>query len=146
MARFNEEFWPFLDEMAERCFFVEAADGRVVGTTTAWRGEMCGERQGRIHWVAVAATHQGQGLAKVLMAAALEYMAANHERCYLTTQTTSARAIRLYLQLGFRPLISAESLDRAVSPDNSVAEGEERTVEKEAEAWDSIKHLLPAIL
>ena len=42
--------------------------------------------------------------------------------------------------------ISAESLDRAVSPDNSVAEGEERTVEKEAEAWDSIKHLLPAIL
>ena len=105
MARFNEEFWPFLDEMAERCFFVEAADGRVVGTTTAWRGEMCGERQGRIHWVAVAATHQGQGLAKVLMAAALEYMAANHERCYLTTQTTSARAIRLYLQLGFRPLV-----------------------------------------
>ena len=146
MARFNEEFWPFLDEMGERCFFVEAADGRVVGTTTAWRGEMCGERQGRIHWVAVAATHQGQGLAKVLMAAALDYMAANHERCYLTTQTTSARAIRLYLQLGFRPLISAESLDRAVSPDNSVAEGEERTVEKEAEAWDSIKHLLPAIL
>ena len=42
--------------------------------------------------------------------------------------------------------ISAESLDKAVSPDNSVAEGEERTVEKEAEAWDSIKHLLPAIL
>ena len=42
--------------------------------------------------------------------------------------------------------ISAESLDRAVSADNSVAEGEERTVEKEAEAWDSIKHLLPAIL
>ena len=80
------------------------------------------------------------------MAAALEYMAANHTSCYLTTQTTSARAIRLYLQLGFRPLISAESLDREVSPDNSVAEGEERTVEKEAEAWDSIKHLLPAIL
>ena len=146
MARFNEEFWPHLEEMSERCFFVEAADGRVVGTTTAWRGMMCGERQGRIHWVAVASTHQGQGLAKVLMAAALEYMAANHERCYLTTQTTSARAIRLYLQLGFRPLISAQSLDRAVSPDNSVAEGEERTVEKEAEAWDSIKHLLPAIL
>ena len=33
-------------------FFIEdAASGEVVGTTTAWRGEIGGEMQGRIHWV-----------------------------------------------------------------------------------------------
>ena len=71
---FDREFWPHRGEMAERCFFVEDATGRVVGTTTAWYGEMMGRTEGRIHWVAVAATHMGCGLSKVLLAAAMQYM------------------------------------------------------------------------
>ena len=34
----------------------------------------------------------------------------------------------------------------ASQEEDEMSGAEERTVEKEAEAWDSIKHLLPAIL
>lgn len=113
-ARFDQEFGTHLKEMAERCFFLEdESTGNVVGTTTAWHGEMCGVDQGRIHFVAIAQSHQGRGLSKVLLRHALDYVAKHHTQCYLTTQNTSARAIRLYLQLGFAPLTSVSPVPRS---------------------------------
>ena len=44
-----------------------------------------------------------------LLAASLSRIAELHERAYLTTQTTSARAINLYLDFGFIPF---ETYDR----------------------------------
>ena len=60
MKTFDEEFGAFLPHMSECCFFVEEVDtGQVVATAIAWHGEMCGEMQGRMHWLAVRSSHHG---------------------------------------------------------------------------------------
>ena len=138
-TKFDAEFGQSLAEMGERCFFVEdCTSGQVVGTTTAWRGEMCGECQGRIHWVAVANTHQGLGLSKVLLSSALQYLRTQHTRCYLTTQTTSARAIRLYMQYGFVPLVQSAALTSYASSCGKPV----RTEGEDHASWASIADLL----
>ncbi len=40
--------------------------------------------------------------------AAMERLARSHERAYLTTQTTSARAIGMYLDFDFVPFITSD--------------------------------------
>ncbi len=40
LARFENEFGPFLDEMTHRCLFIENSAGEVIGTTTAWYGTL----------------------------------------------------------------------------------------------------------
>ena len=104
-------------------------------------GELGGEVQGRIHWVAVSSSHMGRGLAKVLLSAALQCIHRHHARCFLTTQTTSARAVGLYLQLGFVPLIAEAALAELSAQEG---DGYTRTVAQELAAWQSIEHLLPA--
>jgi hypothetical protein len=78
----------------------------------------------------------------VLLNAALACAAAKHCHAYLTTQTTSARAIRLYLSLGFVPLTSEGALASyaATHPTERL-----RTVAEEQAAWAGIKHLLPEL-
>jgi GNAT superfamily N-acetyltransferase len=142
IARFDDEFMPHVAELLERTFFLEeVATGSVVGTTTAWYGELGGEVQGRIHWVAVSSSHMGRGLAKVLLSAALQCIHRHHARCFLTTQTTSARAVGLYLQLGFVPLVAEAALAELSAQEG---DGHTRTVAQELAAWQSIEHLLPA--
>ena len=64
-----------VQELQDRCFFIEdVASGEVVGTTTAWRGDLGGRNQGRLHWVAVKSSHMGLGLAKVLLSVALQHL------------------------------------------------------------------------
>lgn len=109
LAHFEKEFGPFPDEMEKRCLFLEDAAGRVIGTTTAWYNpSFRGKDYGRIHWVAIRPEWQGRKLGKPLFAAALRRLAEFHRRAYLTTQTTSARAIRMYLDFGFVPLITSD--------------------------------------
>ncbi|WP_246066802.1 GNAT family N-acetyltransferase [Paenibacillus koleovorans] len=110
LTRFRQEFCPYLDEMKRRCLFVVSPVGRYVGTTTAWYGDTLGDGvQGRIHWVAVIPEEQGSKLAKPLLSEALRVMAAlGHERAYLTTQTTSWKAVNMYLQYGFKPHVRGE--------------------------------------
>jgi len=107
-ARFASEFGSGEKaeaDLAARMFFALDAAGAAVGTATAWRddGQAGG---GRVHWVSVAPSAQGQGLAKALMAAVLRKLRELHPPPLpigLSTQTTSARAIVMYLQLGFAP-------------------------------------------
>lgn len=122
LAHFEKEFGPFPDEMEKRCLFLEDAAGRALGTTTAWfhnpswpaaHPHFAGKDYGRLHWVAIRPEHQGRKLAKPLVAAALRRLADFHARAYLTTQTTSARAVHLYLDLGFVPLEISERCPRA---------------------------------
>eukprot|EP00729_Bicosta_minor_P002772 gene2772-10307_t len=130
---FHSEFGEHLAEMKERCFFAfEEESGRVVGTCTAWRGEVCGEERGRIHWVAVAQEWQGKGLSKLLLTAALGLLAERHSRAYLTSQTTSARAIKLYLRLGFVPLLSDAMLASICENSGKPV----RTGEQDRSAWN----------
>jgi GNAT superfamily N-acetyltransferase len=108
LEHFAGEFGPHVDEMQERCLFLEAADGEVVGTTTAWRNPgFQGRDWGRIHWVAVTPAHQGRGLGRLLVTEALLAMRKWHARAYLTTQTSSWVAVHLYLTLGFTPFVTA---------------------------------------
>ncbi len=83
--------------------------------------------------MAVKSSHMGLGLGKVLLSAALQHLRRHHSSCYLTTQTTSARAIGMYFQFGFVPLLTT-----------SVLKELDRTVDEEVAAWRSIAHLLPA--
>jgi len=136
---FQTEFGEHLAEMGERCYFaVEEESGRVVGTCTAWRGTVCGEVLGRIHWVAVMQEWQGRGLSKLLLAAALTLLASRHTRAYLTTQTTSARAIKLYLRFGFTPLLSDEVLASVCKSSGKPV----RTGEQDRSTWQTIEGLL----
>lgn len=108
LAHFKREFGAAQKEMEQRCLFVIDGGGKPVATTTAWYGEMEGMRIGRIHWVAVTPEHQGRKLANPLLSQALRVMTAHHERAYLTTQTTSWKAINMYLKFGFEPLVRGQ--------------------------------------
>ncbi|MDF2714791.1 MAG: hypothetical protein K0R28_1716 [Paenibacillus sp.] len=105
MRHFTEEFAPHIAEMERRCLFVIDRHGVPVGTTTAWYGKLDGGQIGRIHWVAVVPEHQGKKLSKPLLSAALRTLAQFHDKAYLTTQTTSYKAVGMYLNYGFEPVM-----------------------------------------
>ncbi|TMV52138.1 GNAT family N-acetyltransferase [Paenibacillus mesophilus] len=105
LRRFRDEFGGYTDEMEQRCLFVTDERDIPIGTTTAWYGELDGSVIGRIHWVAVVPEHQGRKLSKPLLSAALRTMARFHDKAYLTTQTTSYKAVGMYLNYGFEPVI-----------------------------------------
>jgi GNAT superfamily N-acetyltransferase len=102
---FEREFGSDIAAMRQRCLFLVDAQGQPVGTTTAWSGLWDGETIGRIHWVAIVPEHQGKKLSKPLLSAALQTMAAYHTQAYLTTQTTSYKAVGMYLNYGFAPVM-----------------------------------------
>ena len=106
LAHFEKEFGAYVDEMTERCLFIEDEQGEVIATTTAWYGELEGEDEvlGRIHWVGVVPEYQGRKLAKPLLSAAMNILASKHSKAYLTSQTTSYQAVNMYLNYGFEPL------------------------------------------
>jgi ribosomal protein S18 acetylase RimI-like enzyme len=114
LEHFREEFGPFLDEFESRCHFIENAEGRCIGTATAWYNQnFQGERYGRLHWVGILPDFQGMKLAKPLVCRAMNRLAASHDRAYLTTQTSSYKAINVYLDFGFQPLILTDNCPRA---------------------------------
>ena len=109
LARFNSEFAPHLEQMQSRCLFLVGPDGRLIGTATAWwNDEFRGGGWGRLHWVGIHRDFQGLGLARPLVVAAVNRLAQLHERAYLTSKTTSLKAIKLYLDYGFSPDLSLE--------------------------------------
>ena len=123
IERFKREFGPHLEEFAKRCVFLENEAGKIIGTTTAWYGSLPegDEIIGRIHWVSLVPEYQGKGLAKPLLTAAMKILQKYHTAAYLTSQTTSYKALNMYKQYGFEPVI----LD-----------------EQDAEAWDIVEEKL----
>lgn len=107
LERFEAEFGAFLDEMEDRCFLLEESGGQAIGTATAWTGDLEGERRGRVHWVGIVPEYQGRALAKPLLSAVMTRLARDAQKVYLTTQTTSYRAVNLYLSFGFVPYLSS---------------------------------------
>lgn len=107
MERFNQEFAAHLDEFAKRCLFLENEAGEIIGTTTAWYGaeEDGDEVIGRIHWVSIIPEYQGKGLAKPLLTGAMKIMAKYHTEAYLSSRTISYKALNMYMQYGFKPLV-----------------------------------------
>jgi len=115
LERFGEEFAAYPEDMESRCIFlVDDATSEVIGSTIAWyKADFQGEDHGRIHWVAIRPEYQGRKLAKPMLAAAMRRLAESHARAYLTTQTTAARAINIYLDFGFVPLMTSDRADEA---------------------------------
>lgn len=110
LTHFNTEFGPYINEMEQRCVFLENPEGEVIGTATAWYGHLTKDSKtsGRIHWVAIIPEYQGKQLSKPLLSAAMKILAAYHNQAYLTSQTTSFQAINMYLNFGFRPVHADE--------------------------------------
>ena len=103
---FHEEFDPRMSELEDRCFLLLDTEGTPIGTAMAWDGEFAGGLRGRVHWVGIVPAHQGKGLAKPLLSTVLQRLARDHRAAFLTTQTTSYRAVNLYLNLGFVPYLT----------------------------------------
>lgn len=101
-ATFDAWFAPDPAGWSNHGFLLEHR-GIPVGTASAGQGELAGERLGRVGWVGIAPEHQGRGLAKPLLAVVLAALARDFAAAYLTTQTTSAPAVNLYLNHGFLP-------------------------------------------
>ena len=94
--------------MEKRCHFLVSPEGRSIGTATAWyNDDFLGERHGRLHYVAIQSDFQGRGLGKPLVGGASRRLARLHARAYLTSQTTSYIAIKIYLDMGFEPYLDA---------------------------------------
>ena len=115
--RFDREFGHDLPAMEKRCLFLLAADGREIGTATAWYdSNVAGKPWGRVHWVAIVPEFQGKGLAKPLMTAVMNLLKGlGHERAILTTQTPRIPAIKTYLDFGFVPDMTVDDARRAWS-------------------------------
>jgi GNAT superfamily N-acetyltransferase len=104
LARFRREFGGYDAELTQRCLFLIGPSGEDIGTAMGWFGAGPGVQSwGRLHWVGIDPVWQGRGLSKPLVAEALRILGAHHDRAYLTTQTTSAVAVKVYLDYGFVP-------------------------------------------
>lgn len=102
-AYFKEHFGKHYEKLAERCILLIHGRCTPVGTATGWfmDDDMA---LGRLHWVAIAREHQGLGLCKPLVAAAMRLMhGLGHEKAMLTTQLKSWKGIRTYARLGWKP-------------------------------------------
>lgn len=117
-AHFMASYGDHLEALADRMFFVQSGAGDDVGTITAWWEDDWHGRGawGRIHWVVVARAHQRRGLAKPMVALALQRLARDHHRAMLGTSTLRPWAIKSYLDCGFAP-------DPAERNDPSVVHG-----------------------
>jgi GNAT superfamily N-acetyltransferase len=100
---FTDQFGGDAALLAARMFFILDADGQPIGTAAAWLNDNFRTPDyGRIHWVAIAAAHQGQGLAKPLMSVALSRLRElGYTRAYLTTDAARPVAVNLYRRCGF---------------------------------------------
>ena len=95
------------DELPGRMVFVVNEAGEKVATATAFydiRG-IDPSADGWLHWVAVRREDQGKGLSKPLISHVIQIMKTlDQTHCKIPTQTTTWVAVKVYLDLGFRPI------------------------------------------
>ncbi len=110
-ARAREAFQRYYggreESLRDRMFFVADGQGRKVATATAYWNIHRGDNgtDGWLHWVAVRRDAQGLGLSKPLITRVLRHMRdLGYARAVIPTQTTTWLAVKVYLDLGFRPI------------------------------------------
>ncbi|MCL2697491.1 MAG: GNAT family N-acetyltransferase [Oscillospiraceae bacterium] len=106
---FQKNFLPFLPELEKRCIFIENADGKKVATSMAWNDyHLKAELQPWLHWVAVKPGAQGFGLGKAIVSKATRLLIEMNGDAdlYLSTQTWSHKAVRIYEKLGWKIVYS----------------------------------------
>ena len=112
---FDRDFRPGYDRLESQMFFLVHETDGPIGTATAWQGNQFGHEMGQLHWVAIVPEHQGKGLAKSLLAVVMRRIAEDHAEVYLTTQTSSWRAVGMYRAFGFSEVIDRPEVERAVA-------------------------------
>lgn len=95
------------NELYNRMVFVVNSQGEKVATATAFYDINGKDKSGAgwLHWVAVKRAYQGKGLSKPLITYVFNVMKAlgyNHAK--IPTQTNTWIAVKVYLDLGFRPI------------------------------------------
>ncbi len=106
LERFNNEFGQHIKQFSERSLFLLNTKGTFIGTGTAWyTDDFEGEEYGRVHWIGIHPDYQGKKLAKPLCSAIIDILKHYHAKAFLTTQTTSYKAVKIYLDFGFKPLV-----------------------------------------
>ena len=108
LRRFERDF-PDRGPLPERMMFL--TDGDVpFATVTAWFEP---DGAGLLHYVAIYAAHQGQGLSRALTGLGMNRLRAlGHRSARLDTQTYSWVAIKVYHDFGFRPVIRGADEER----------------------------------
>jgi GNAT superfamily N-acetyltransferase len=105
---FEREFGDDPAAIVRRCFIITAPDGVAAATISAWYArDINGLDYGRIHWVATRKDYQGRGIMKAGLSYAMQQLAQWHERAILDTSTGRMAAIKLYLDFGFVPDLTA---------------------------------------
>ena len=108
LRRFERDF-PDREPLPERMLFL-TDKGVPFATVTAW---FEADGAGLLHYVAIDAAHQGQGLSRALTCLGMNRLRAlGHACARLDTQTYSWVAIRVYHEFGFRPVIHGEDEKR----------------------------------
>jgi mycothiol synthase len=93
----------------ERVLFV-CYNGKPVATAAAWHRPEWGENTGYLHMVGTHSSYAGRGLGLQASLAALHRMAAEgRTEAVLQTDDFRIPAIKIYLKLGFSPVIVHES-------------------------------------
>lgn len=98
---FKKNFAPFSNELQRRMLFIENPQGEKVATFTAW---WTAEKAPRLHWLGVLPTEQRKGLAKALVIRVTQLLHDYYpeQDLYLSTQTWSHTAVRLYQKLNYQ--------------------------------------------
>lgn len=94
--------------LKESMIFIKDSKGDLVGTGAIWEGKYFPQdknKRYRLHWIAVDPKHGGKGLAKAVVSKLLSIFKDKKmgEGLYLSTQTCSYVAIKIYLNFGFKP-------------------------------------------
>lgn len=104
IALITKEIEQDKERLNNRIIFIENEKGEKVATGTAWRE--IDEEKGKVsraHWIATRADYQGKGLGSAIfyktLTTALEKE--GESDVYLSTQTWSHVAIRMYIKQGF---------------------------------------------
>ncbi len=110
---FAKHYLCYGDDAQRRVFFVQAPNGKKIGTASIW-WEYTGKRRvPSLHWIGVKPEYQGKAIGKAmvcrLMQETLEIE--GDIDVYLHTQTWSYKAIGVYLYAGFE-LLRHETFSR----------------------------------
>lgn len=105
---FRETFLKNEELLKEFMVFIKNDKGELVGTGAIWEGKYFPKdknKKYRLHWIAVDPKHGGKGLAKALVSKLLSIFKEKKmgDGLYLSTQTCSYVAIKIYLDFGFKP-------------------------------------------
>lgn len=107
LEAWNRYYNGYEDILPQRMVFIENAAGEKVATATAFF-DMTGRDasgSGWVHWVSVRRDEQGRGLSKPLVAHVLKLLRGlGYTHAKVPTQTVTWLAVKVYLDLGFRPL------------------------------------------